>query len=120
MLALGKLLDLTLAGREPTEKIQLTADGTRLHWLAEGALEVTPIGARGDWPVYVDERIAGRRVSMGAGEHGATTTEYTFAVQRNTDPNGIYKGGATYRGKVPSAQPSYPRPTPSPQSTGQH
>lgn len=43
MLALGKLLDLTLAGREPTEKIQLTADGTRLHWLAEGALEVTPI-----------------------------------------------------------------------------
>lgn len=35
MLALGKLLDLTLAGREPTEKIQLTADGTRLHWLAE-------------------------------------------------------------------------------------
>ncbi len=45
MLALGKLLDLTLAGREPTEKIQLTADGTRLHWLAEGALEVTPIGA---------------------------------------------------------------------------
>lgn len=28
MLALGKLLDLTLAGREPTEKIQLTADGT--------------------------------------------------------------------------------------------
>ncbi|SDH38729.1 succinylglutamate desuccinylase [Pseudomonas panipatensis] len=42
MLALGRLLDLTLAGREPTEKIQLTADGTRLHWLAEGALEVTP------------------------------------------------------------------------------
>lgn len=42
MLALGKLLELTLAGREPTEKIQLTAGGVRLHWLAEGALEVTP------------------------------------------------------------------------------
>jgi succinylglutamate desuccinylase len=43
MLALGKLLELTLAGREPTEKIQLTPVGVRLHWLAEGALEVTPV-----------------------------------------------------------------------------
>ena len=42
MLALGKLLELTLAGREPTEKIQLTPAGVRLHWLAEGALEITP------------------------------------------------------------------------------
>ena len=58
--------------------------------------------------------------ASGAGEKGTTTTEYTFAIQRNTDPNGIYKGGTTYRGAVPSAQPSYPRPTPSPQSTGQH
>ncbi len=46
MLALGKLLELTLAGREPAEKIQLTQAGARLHWLAEGALEVTP--AAGD------------------------------------------------------------------------
>ena len=45
MLSLGKLLDLTLAGREPTEKIQLTAAGVRLHWLAEGALEVSPLKA---------------------------------------------------------------------------
>jgi succinylglutamate desuccinylase len=45
MLALGKLLELTLAGREPTEKIQLTTAGTRLHWLAEGALEVMPAAA---------------------------------------------------------------------------
>ncbi|MBD9481750.1 succinylglutamate desuccinylase [Pseudomonas sp. PDM14] len=42
MLALGKLLELTLAGREPTEKIQLTREGARLHWLGEGALEITP------------------------------------------------------------------------------
>jgi succinylglutamate desuccinylase len=42
MLALGKLLELTLAGREPTEKIQLTREGARLHWLGEGVLEVTP------------------------------------------------------------------------------
>lgn len=46
MLALGKLLELTLAGREPAEKTQLTADGTRLRWLAEGALEVRPPEAR--------------------------------------------------------------------------
>lgn len=58
--------------------------------------------------------------ASGAGEQGTTTTEYTFAIQRNTDPNGVYKGGATYQGKVPSAQPSYPRPTPSPQTTGEH
>jgi succinylglutamate desuccinylase len=45
MLALGKLLELTLAAREPTEKIQLTKAGTRLHWLAEGALEVMPPAA---------------------------------------------------------------------------
>ena len=58
--------------------------------------------------------------ASGAGEQGTTTTEYTFAIQRNTDPNGTYKGGTTYQGKVPSAQPSYPRPTPSPQTTGEH
>jgi succinylglutamate desuccinylase len=46
MLALGKLLELTLAGREPAEKTQLTADGTRLRWLGEGALEVRPPDAR--------------------------------------------------------------------------
>ncbi|MBF7729483.1 succinylglutamate desuccinylase [Pseudomonas sp. N040] len=45
MLALGKLLELTLAGREPTEKIQLTPAGTRLHWLTEGVLEVMPAAA---------------------------------------------------------------------------
>lgn len=42
MLALGKLLELTLAGREPAEKIQLTQGGARLRWLGEGALEVRP------------------------------------------------------------------------------
>ena len=42
MLALGKLLELTLAAREPAEKTQLTVDGVRMRWLAEGALEVRP------------------------------------------------------------------------------
>lgn len=31
---------------------------------------ITPIGARGGWPVYVDERIVGATVALGAGEHG--------------------------------------------------
>ncbi|MGH8352851.1 MAG: succinylglutamate desuccinylase [Pseudomonas sp.] len=63
MLALGKLLELTLAGREPTEKIQLTADGVRLHWLADGALEVTPPGAADN----------GMDLLLSAGIHGNET-----------------------------------------------
>ena len=31
---------------------------------------ITPLGSTTAWPVFVDESIAGRRVSMGAGEHG--------------------------------------------------
>lgn len=33
---------------------------------------ITPLGSTTAWPVYVDERIAGRRVSMGGGEHGVS------------------------------------------------
>ncbi|WP_345751698.1 aminoacyl-tRNA deacylase [Microbacterium rhizophilus] len=33
---------------------------------------ITPLGSSTDWPVYADERIVGRRVSMGAGAHGWT------------------------------------------------
>ncbi|MHA7175405.1 aminoacyl-tRNA deacylase [Arthrobacter sp. Sr24] len=31
---------------------------------------ITPLGSTTAWPVYADQSIAGRRVSMGAGEHG--------------------------------------------------
>ncbi|MFC5790274.1 hypothetical protein EDM22_05900 [Agromyces tardus] len=31
---------------------------------------ITPLGSTTAWPVVVDATIAGRRVSMGAGEHG--------------------------------------------------
>jgi Cys-tRNA(Pro)/Cys-tRNA(Cys) deacylase len=31
---------------------------------------ITPFGSATAWPVYADERITGRRVAMGAGEHG--------------------------------------------------
>ncbi|MGO3552914.1 MAG: succinylglutamate desuccinylase, partial [Pseudomonas helleri] len=63
MLALGKLLELTLTGREPAQKTQLTVDGARLRWLAEGALEVCPFEARDN----------GMDVLLSAGIHGNET-----------------------------------------------
>ncbi|ABY23929.1 YbaK/prolyl-tRNA synthetases associated domain [Renibacterium salmoninarum ATCC 33209] len=49
---------------------------------------ITPIGAEGDWPVYADASIRGKRISMGAGAHGysafldadALTTAYNARV----------------------------------------
>jgi Cys-tRNA(Pro)/Cys-tRNA(Cys) deacylase len=31
---------------------------------------ITPLGSTKPWPVYADQSIAGRRISIGAGEHG--------------------------------------------------
>ena len=31
---------------------------------------ITPVGSRTDWPLYVDRRLLGCRVAMGAGDHG--------------------------------------------------
>lgn len=31
---------------------------------------ITPVGSSTAWPLYVDERLVGRRVAMGAGDHG--------------------------------------------------
>lgn len=31
---------------------------------------ITPLGSTTPWPVFVDEGVRGRRVAMGAGEHG--------------------------------------------------
>jgi Cys-tRNA(Pro)/Cys-tRNA(Cys) deacylase len=31
---------------------------------------ITPLGSTTAWPVFVDESVVGRRVAMGAGEHG--------------------------------------------------
>jgi Cys-tRNA(Pro)/Cys-tRNA(Cys) deacylase len=36
------------------------------------------------WPVFADERIAGKRVSMGAGEHG-----YSLFVQADDLVRGL-------------------------------
>ena len=42
MPALGRLLELTIAGQHPDKRTQCTTHGARLNWLAEGALEVSP------------------------------------------------------------------------------
>jgi succinylglutamate desuccinylase len=63
MLALGKLLELTLAGREPAEKTQLTVDGVRMRWLSEGALEVRP----------PQDQDNGTDLLLSAGIHGNET-----------------------------------------------
>ena len=57
--------------------------------------------------------------ASGAGEQGTTTTEYTFAIQRNTDSSGVYQDSAGDQGKVPSSKPSYELPTPAPQPSGE-
>ena len=31
---------------------------------------ITPFGSTTPWPVFADEQIVGRRIAMGAGEHG--------------------------------------------------
>ena len=31
---------------------------------------ITPIGSRGEWPIYADSSIVGARIALGAGEHG--------------------------------------------------
>ena len=63
--------------------------------------------------------------ASGAGEQGTTTTEYTFAIRRDTDSSGVYKDATGsqdtgYQGKVPSSKPSYELPTPAPQPSGEH
>jgi Cys-tRNA(Pro)/Cys-tRNA(Cys) deacylase len=55
---------------------------------------ITPLGSTTAWPVYADRSIAGRRVSMGAGEHGysafvdadALTTALGATVADISDP----------------------------------
>jgi Cys-tRNA(Pro)/Cys-tRNA(Cys) deacylase len=45
---------------------------------------ITPLGSTTVWPVFADERIAGKRVSMGAGEHG-----YSLFVQADDLVRGL-------------------------------
>ena len=55
---------------------------------------ITPLGSTTAWPVYADSTITGRRISMGAGEHGysafvdadALTAALGAVVADITDP----------------------------------
>jgi Cys-tRNA(Pro) deacylase len=45
---------------------------------------ITPLGSTTPWPVFADASIAGRRISMGAGEHG-----YSLFVQADDLVRGL-------------------------------
>ncbi|AIL62966.1 succinylglutamate desuccinylase [Pseudomonas alkylphenolica] len=87
MLALGKLLELTLAGREPAEKTQLTVDGVRMRWLGEGALEVRPPEARDN----------GMDLLLSAGIHGNETAPIELLDELL---HGIAKGEIKPRARI--------------------
>lgn len=56
---------------------------------------ITPLGSTKAWPVYADHTITGRRISMGAGQHGysafvdadALTAALGATVADISDPN---------------------------------
>jgi Cys-tRNA(Pro)/Cys-tRNA(Cys) deacylase len=47
----------------PTADVALAATGYERG-------TITPIGSQPSWPVFVDRRLVGRRVALGAGGHG--------------------------------------------------
>ena len=51
-------------------KLQLPAQDVALEATGYERGTITPFGSTTAWPVFVDERIVGQRVAMGAGEHG--------------------------------------------------
>lgn len=53
-------------------KLQLPDAAVALEATGYERGTITPLGSTTAWPVYLDERIVGRRVSMGAGEHGVS------------------------------------------------
>lgn len=87
MLALGKLLELTLAGHEPAEKTQLTVEGVRMRWMSEGALEVRPPAARDN----------GMDLLLSAGIHGNETAPIELLDQLIRD---IARGDLKPRARI--------------------
>ncbi|MEO5921067.1 MAG: YbaK/EbsC family protein [Pseudolysinimonas sp.] len=51
-------------------KLQLPEASLALEATGYERGTITPLGSTTAWPVYIDETLVGRRVSMGAGEHG--------------------------------------------------
>ena len=46
---------------------------------------ITPFGATRRWPVIADERLAGREITLGAGEHGLAVAVSADRVTEATD-----------------------------------
>ena len=53
-------------------KLQLPEASLALEATGYERGTITPLGSTTAWPVYVDATLVGRRVSMGAGEHGVS------------------------------------------------
>jgi Cys-tRNA(Pro)/Cys-tRNA(Cys) deacylase len=53
-------------------KLQLPEASVALEATGYERGTITPFGSVTPWPVFVDDRILGKRVSMGAGEHGVS------------------------------------------------
>ncbi|MFK3721245.1 succinylglutamate desuccinylase [Pseudomonas fulva] len=87
MLALGKLLELTLTGHEPAEKTQVTSRGVRLRWRGQGALEVSPSAAED----------CGLDLLLSAGIHGNETAPIEL-LERLL--HGIARGDIVPRARV--------------------
>ncbi len=51
-------------------KLQLPEASLALEATGYERGTITPFGSTTAWPVFADERIAGQRIAMGAGEHG--------------------------------------------------
>jgi Cys-tRNA(Pro)/Cys-tRNA(Cys) deacylase len=75
-------------------KLQLPEASVALEATGYERGTITPIGSTTAWPVYADASIVGRRVSLGAGEHGlslstdadALIAAYGATVADITDP----------------------------------
>lgn len=55
-------------------KLQLPDAAAALEATGYERGTITPIGALNDWPVYLDEAVAGRRIILGAGVQGFSLT----------------------------------------------
>ncbi len=51
-------------------KLQLPDAAVALEATGYERGTITPFGSTTPWPVFADEQIVGRRIAMGAGEHG--------------------------------------------------
>jgi len=59
-----------LRGLVGVNKLTLPDAGEALAATGYARGTITPVGSQQDWPLYVDQRLAGRRVAMGSGDHG--------------------------------------------------